>query len=282
MRWTRRTSQETSAEVPEGKGGGLIRFLVTVSILAWALRSFIVAPFNIPSGSMLPALYVGDYLLVAKWPYGYSRVSFPLGIPSFDGRIFSDLPERGDVAVFRHPTDDTDLVKRVIALPGDRVAVRGGIVVLNGRPVQRAQAERFAMPISANSECKVVPPATPFTQNREGRSLCLYPAFLETLPGGPSYTVLDQIDTAPADEFPEVTVPEGHLFLMGDNRDDSLDSRYSTMAGGIGFVPVENLVGRALVTFWSTDGSAVYWKPWTWFSALRGSRIGNGYSGAPE
>jgi signal peptidase I len=256
--------------------------MVTVAILAWALRSFIVAPFNIPSGSMLPTLYIGDYLLVAKWPYGYSRVSFPFGFPSFDGRIASDLPQRGDVAVFRHPAEDSDLVKRVIALPGDRVAVRGGVITLNGRQVPRAPAERFAMPISANSECKVVPPASPFVQNRNGRSYCLYPAFLETLPGGASYTVLDQVDTARADDFAEVTVPEGHLFVMGDNRDDSLDSRYLPAEGGVGFVPVENLVGRGLVTFWSTDGSAVYWKPWTWFTALRTGRIGNGYYGAPE
>ena len=282
MRWTRRTSEENSAEGRDGTSGSLIRFLVTVSILAWALRSFIVAPFNIPSGSMLPALYIGDYLLVAKWPYGYSRVSFPFGLPSFDGRIAADLPERGDVAVFRHPTEDSDLIKRVIALPGDRVAVRGGRIVLNGLPVRREEAPRFAMPISPNSDCKVVPPATAFTQNRDGEFYCLYPAYLETLPGGPSYTVLDQVDIARADEFSEVTVPEGHVFLMGDNRDDSLDSRYSTTEGGIGFVPVENLVGRALVTFWSTDGSAVYWKPWTWFSSLRAGRIGNRYSGAAE
>jgi signal peptidase I len=282
MRWTRRPSEEIPAEGGDRKGGGVIRFMLTVAILAWALRSFLVAPFNIPSGSMLPTLYIGDYLLVAKWPYGYSRVSFPFGFPSFDGRILSDLPERGDVAVFRHPTENSDLIKRVIALPGDRIEVRGGRVVLNGRLVERVQAGRFAMPISPNSECKVVPPASAFVQNRGGSSYCLYPAFLESLAGGPSYTVLDQIDTARADDFPQVTVPDGQIFLMGDNRDDSLDSRYSTIEGGIGFVPVENLVGRGLVTFWSTNGSAVYWKPWTWFTALRANRIGNGYEGAAE
>ena len=138
------------------------------------------------------------------------------------------------------------------------------------------------MPISANSPCKVVPPATPFVTNVRGQAYCLYPAYRETLPGGPSYAVLDQVDNPRADDFPPVKVPAGHVFMMGDNRDDSLDSRFSPAEGGIGLVPVENLVGRGLVTFWSTDGSASYAKPWTWFTALRGSRIGNGYSGDPE
>ena len=110
----------------------------------------------------------------------------------------------------------------------------------------------------------------------------MIPAYRETLPGGPSYTVLDQVENPRADDFPATKVPAGHIFLMGDNRDDSLDSRFSTAEGGIGLVPVENLVGRALVTYWSTDGSASYVKPWTWFTALRGSRIGNGYNGDPE
>jgi signal peptidase I len=111
---------------------------------------------------------------------------------------------------------------------------------------------------------------------------CTYRAYLETLPGGPSYTVLDQLNDGPADDYPETTVPAGHVFLMGDNRDDSLDSRFPTFEGGVGMVPVENLIGRASFTFWSTDGSASYVKPWTWFMALRGHRIGNGYTGAEE
>ena len=263
--------------------GGIVRFLLTVAILGWLLRSFIVAPFSIPSGSMLPTLYIGDYLMVAKWPYGYSRYSFPFQFPSFEGRVLSNLPERGDVAVFRPPGSDIEFVKRVIGLPGDTIAVRGGTLVLNNRPIVRRELPPFKLPMSLNSPCKVVPPATPMVASLgPGRVYCIYPAYLETLPGGPTYTVLDQVDNPRVDDFGPVKVPAGHLFLMGDNRDDSLDSRFAPAEGGIGFVPMENLVGRAMVTFWSTDGSASYWKPWTWFSALRADRIGNSYNGPPQ
>jgi signal peptidase I len=265
------------------KKGSLIRFLLILAVAAWAFRSFVVAPFSIPSGSMLPTLYVGDYLAVAKWPYGFSRYSFPFAFPPIDGRVLARLPRRGDVAVFRPPGSNVDFVKRVIGLPGDTVEVRGGMLVLNGRPLPRRTLKPFAMPVSANSPCKVVPPASPFVAGLGGgRTYCLYPAYRETLPGGPSYTVLDQVENPRADDFPAVKVPPGHVFLMGDNRDDSLDSRFSPAEGGIGLVPLENLVGRALVTFWSTDGSASYVKPWTWFTALRTDRIGNGYNGDPQ
>ena len=259
--------------------GSLLRFVLGVALIAWALRSFIIQPFSIPSGSMLPTLYIGDYLAVAKWPYGYSRYSFPFQFPGFDGRVLTHLPARGDVVVFRHPTEKDDLIKRVIGLPGDTVEVRGGRLILNGRPVGRRPLPPAALPVSANSPCRTVPPASPVAAAIGGRTLCLYRAALETLPGGPSYTVLDQVDHGPADDFPSTTVPAGHLFLMGDNRDDSLDSRFPAYEGGIGMVPVDHLIGRALVTFWSTDGSASWVKPWTWFTALRASRIGNGYTG---
>jgi signal peptidase I len=262
--------------------GGLLQFILTLAILAWILRSFIVAPFSIPSGSMLPTLYIGDYLVVAKWPYGYSRFSFPWGFPSFSGRLFSHVPKRGDVVVFRHPTEKDDLIKRVIGIPGDTVEVRRGEVILNGTPLPRQKLPPFALRMSPNSPCKVVPPASPMVVASGDRMMCLFPAYRETLPGGPSYTVLDQTDSATADDFAATTVPAGHVFLMGDNRDDSLDSRFSAMEGGIGMVPVDNLIGRALVTFWSTDGSSSYLEPWTWFTALRASRIGNGYTGNPE
>jgi signal peptidase I len=260
----------------------LIRFVLTLLLIAWALRSFVFAPFSIPSGSMLPTLYIGDYLVVSKWPYGFSRYSFPFGFPSFEGRIFGNLPRRGDVVVFRHPTENTDLIKRVIGLPGDTVEVRDGVVILNGKPLPRQKLLPFKMPISVNSPCKVVPPATPTIVAAGAQAYCLYPAYREMLPGGPSYTVLDQVDHPFADHFPQTQVPQGFVFVMGDNRDDSADSRYPPIDRGVGFLPVDHLIGRATVTFWSTDGSASYIKPWTWFTALRGSRIGNGYTGTPE
>jgi signal peptidase I len=278
---TRRSRRPRTSAKRETKesAGSLLRFVLVVALLAWGLRSFIVQPFNIPSGSMLPTLYIGDYLVVAKWPYGYSRYSFPFAFPKFDGRILSRLPERGDVVVFRHPTEDDDLIKRVIGLPGDTVEMRGGRLILNGQVVARRPLPPAAVAVSPNSPCQAVPPATPVEASVSGRTLCLYRAYLETLPGGPSYTVLDQLNNGPADDFPATKVPEGHVFVMGDNRDDSLDSRFPAFEGGVGMLPVDHLIGRALVTFWSTDGGASWFEPWTWFTALRGSRVGNRYTG---
>ena len=275
---SRRDRRGSNAASREGEtGGSLMRFVLTVAVLAWALRSFIAAPFSIPSGSMLPTLYIGDYLVVAKWPYGYSRYSFPFGFPSFPGRVFGHAPKRGDVVVFRHPTEDEDLIKRVIGLPGDTVAVAHGRVILNGAAVPDQPIAPVKIAVTANSPCKTVAPAARSLIAQGNASFCAYRAYRETLPAGPSFIVLDQVDHSLADDFPEVRVPPGHVFLMGDNRDDSLDSRYGSAEGGIGMVPVDHLIGKAVVTFWSTNGSASYWKPWTWFTALRWDRLGNGY-----
>lgn len=257
-----------------------MRFVLIVAVIAWVFRSFVGAPFNIPSGSMLPTLYIGDYIAVSKWPYGYSRYSFPLSIPAFDGRIFGHLPRRGDVVVFRHPTENNDLIKRVIGLPGDTVEVRQGQVILNGRAVTREPLSPAKVPVTENSPCGSTWLPPPAVMQTSSGPVCAYRAYLETLPGGPSYTVLDQVEGGPADDFTEVRVPAGHLFLMGDNRDDSLDSRFAAYQRGIGMVPVENLIGRASFTFWSTDGRSSWFKPWTWFPALRTHRIGNGYTGS--
>lgn len=272
---------EPTPDQPQDQPGTLstLRFLAIFALLAWTLRSLIVAPFSIPSGSMLPTMYVGDYLFVHKWPYGYSRFSFPFQFPSFEGRVLAHLPDRGDIVVFRPPgQEEADFVKRVIGLPGDTVAVSGGTVIINGRPLNRQSEGFVAIPISPNSRCRVVPGATPMVRPASGGgSECLYPAYRETLPEGASYLTIDQVDTPRADEVAPVGVPAGHLFLMGDNRDDSLDSRYSPYEGGVGLVPLEHVVGRASARFWSTDGSAEWLKPWTWFSALRGDRIGGSY-----
>jgi signal peptidase I len=281
FRRSRQTAGSRKSETKESPSS-LLRFLLTVAIIAWAFRSFVGAPFNIPSGSMLPTLYIGDYVAVSKWPYGYSRYSFPFGFPSFEGRIFGGPPRRGEVVVFRHPNENSDLIKRVIGIPGDTVAVRDGLLILNGRPVSRQPLPSAKIAVSPNSPCRTIPPSMPDVAVIDEQPVCLYHAFLETLPGGPSYTVLDQVDHGAADDFSETRVPAGHVFLMGDNRDDSLDSRFPTYEGGIGMVPTENLIGRASFTFWSTDGSASWFKPWTWFTALRGWRIGNRYTGKAE
>ena len=276
-------ARRQGAKTGKARRGGLPRLIIEVLLLAWVIRSFVFAPFYIPSGSMLPALYIGDYVMVSKWPYGFSRYSFPWGFPSFDGRMFGGLPNRGDIVVFRAPGTDEDFIKRVIGLPGDTVAVQDGMLILNGRPIARTQEGTFAMPISANSPCRVVYGATPMTgRTDDGQPACLYPAYRETLRGGKSYRVIDQVSNPRADQIAPVKVPDGHVFLMGDNRDDSLDSRFSVQEGGIGFVPTENLIGRASFTFWSTDGTAEYPKPWTWFSALRGDRMFGSYGGQEQ
>ena len=257
--------------------GPRIRFYLLLALCAWLLRSLVVAPFSIPSGSMLPTMAIGDYLFVTKWPYGFSRHSFPFQFPSFEGRIFSGLPKRGDVVVFKKPGENVDWVKRVIGLPGDTVAVDNGRLSINGRPVERSDAGLVAIPVSPNSPCRVAPAATPDLVEADGEAACRYPAYREYLPNGRSWLVIDQVDDHRGDHFGPVRIPEGHLFLMGDNRDDSLDSRYAPAEGGLGLVPVDHLVGKATFAFWSTDGSASYWRPWTWLSALRPERIGEDY-----
>ena len=257
--------------------GDTLRFLLFLFLGTLFLRTFVIAPFSIPSGSMLPRMMIGDYLLVAKWPYGYSRFSMPFGIGGFQGRMLEMTAERGDIAVFRYPGGDSDYVKRVIGIPGDSVQMRGGQLFLNGDPVPRTRVADYLMPVTGNSPCRFLDlPRKRQIVESDGSVSCAYPRYRETLPGGRSYEVLDQLRT-PADDTPVFLVPPGHYFVMGDNRDDSMDSRFPTTAGGVGLLPSDHLVGRALVTFFSTDGSAEWLKPWTWLSAARWDRIGKTY-----
>jgi signal peptidase I len=250
--------------------GSFLWFVFKLALIVAIFRSFLFSPFNIPSESMLPGLMNGDYLLAAKWPYGYSRHSLPFDAPLIPGRIFADQPDRGDVVIFKHPLDGSDYIKRVIGLPGDTVGMQNGQVVLNGAVLPKQRMADFVLPVSPNTDC-----AWGAQKVREADGAkCVYARFRETLPSGRSYPVLD-FGPMPQDDFDPVVVPEGSLFLMGDNRDNSQDSRFAAAPlGGIGLVPQENLVGRASTIMWSTDGGAEWIKPWTWFTAARWGRIG--------
>lgn len=255
-----------------------ISFLVKLVILVFIVRSFVFAPFSIPSGSMLPRLLVGDYLFITKWNYGYSKHSLPWSLPLIPGRVFAKDPARGDVVVFKAPPDaKTDWIKRVIGVPGDTVQMRDGQLILNGKLIPKQRVADFVLPMTPNATCDGTLEAA-----TDGTPVCRIPRFRETLPGGKSYDVLDA-GQSDGDNTEMFTVPAGHVFLMGDNRDNSSDSRFEPlMVGGenkrgIRFVPMENIQGKAVVSFWSTDGSASWVLPWTWFSAARFERIGEGF-----
>ena len=258
------------------------RFIAKLALGVLILRSFVLAPYDIPSESMLPRLLIGDYLLVAKWPYGWSRWSLPFGLPLLPAIHWAD-PRRGDVVVFRspepppgdaNPADAShDVIKRVIGLPGDTIQMRRGQLILNGAAVPKDRVGDFVLPITPNfaGHCPAGHEA-----GTAGEPACRYDRYRETLPGGRSYLVLDTRTDADGDDTGLYTVPARTVFLMGDNRDNSADSRFPAPIG-MGYMPVDRLEGRALVTFFSTDGSASYLKPWTWFTAARAARIGGGF-----
>jgi signal peptidase I len=261
-------------------------FLLKLALFVFILRSFIVSPFNIPSESMQPRLLIGDYLLVAKWPYGYSKYSLPFSLPIIPGRMFANQPARGDVVVFKAPpTMKDDYIKRVIGLPGDVIQMRNGILEINGIAVKKERIADLVIPVTANMKDAAELEGTPFPcwrpdfeePAKDGGTQCRYPRYLETLPEGRSYEILDIDSGLPGDDTEAFVVSEGHVFLMGDNRDRSADSRFPADGKAIGIVPQEYLVGRALVTVFSTDGSARWLLPWTWFSAARPERIGQGF-----
>lgn len=238
--------------------------LIYAGLIALGVRTVAFEPFNIPSGSMLPTLQIGDYVFVSKYAYGYSRFSMPFSPPLFSGRIFGAVPHRGDVAVFRQTHDTSvDYVKRVIGLPGDRVQMKGGKLFLNGQEVPRDPLG------DAESE-------------DESGSKILARDYIERLPQGPAHHVLkytdeehyDALNQVDPNNTPEYLVPEGYLFMMGDNRDNSLDSRF--MASGLGFVPMENLVGRAEFIFFSIDSRNPWWEFWMWPLEIRWGRLLHG------
>lgn len=245
---------------------------VVLAVLAF--HSLIAKPFFIPSGSMLPTLWIGDRLVVSKWPYGWSYVSPSFHIlPFVPGRAFGRLPERGDIVIVKPPGMRSDFIKRVIGLPGDTIGVEGGQVWLNGKPLKRVRQTPAVWQVSPNMPCDG-PRYDPYLiLGAGGGRACAVPRYREYLPGGVNYDTLD-LGYSSEDDYAPIVVPEGHVFLMGDNRDDSADSRISQEEGGLGIVPVENIGGRAEFITFSLDGTTRLLNPASWFAALRSGRAG--------
>ena len=238
-----------------GSIGETLKTVFYAVLIAFGVRTFAYEPFNIPSGSMIPTLLIGDYLFVSKFSYGYSKHTVAFGLPLFEGRALGKMPERGDVAVFKLPRDNkTDYIKRVIGLPGDTVQMVGGVLHINGKPVQRDRTEDYVGRDSLGRETRV-------TQ------------YIETLPNGKKHRIIEETDHGALDDTPVYKVPENHLFMMGDNRDNSLDSRVPSM---VGYVPVENVVGRAEFLFFSLEDGTRFFEVWRWPFDLRFSRLFNG------
>jgi signal peptidase I len=248
-------SNNQSALSKKRASGGIfetIKTIIYAVLIALVVRTVAYEPFNIPSGSMIPTLLVGDYLFVSKFSYGYSRYSLPFDLPLFSGRILEfHQPDRGDVVVFRLPSDpSTDFIKRVIGLPGDKVQMKESQLYINGQEVPRAKVADEQCPDRIGDVCQL---------------------YIETLPGGAAHPIVKHGDGNLLDNTKEYAVPPDHYFMMGDNRDNSDDSR-----ADVGYVPAENLVGKAQFIFFSTDGTAHWWEPWLWPFATRYGRILHG------
>ena len=265
----------------ESKGSALwreIKGLLWVLLAVLSFHSLIAKPFYIPSESMMPGLLTGDRLVVSKYPYGWSWVSPSFHVlPPLQGRVFGKLPERGDIVIVTPPGTRTDYIKRVIGLPGDTVRMVDGQLFINGQAVRRQILAPDMVPIDVNSPCgsPTDPALYDFrVQGPDGKQYCRVPIVRETMPNGRTYETVE-LGRSSEDSFGPVTVPAGHLWLMGDNRDDSADSRVPEWQGGLGGpVPWENIGGRAEFITFSLDGSTVWWNPLTWVEALRHRRAG--------
>lgn len=270
-----------TAEVKAGTDWlGELRGVFWLILAVLGFHSFVAKPFYIPSESMLPGLLIGDRLVVTKYPYGFSFVSptFHL-LPFVPGRLFGRLPERGDVVIATPPGSTEDYIKRVIGLPGDTLEVRRGVVVLNGVPVKRGPIHDKRMPVDANATCTDYSGA--LRAGRDGVFECHLPIVTETLPNGRSYDTVE-LGYSPGDNYPAVKIPANHVFLMGDNRDRSADSRFALGEPDKGLggpVPWEYVGGRAEFITFSVDGSSS-WNPLTWFTAFRGGRAGTSLQAA--
>lgn len=241
---------------PQGGFFEFVKVVFQALLIAVVVRTFLFQPFNIPSGSMIPTLLVGDFLFVSKYSYGFSKFSFPLSPNLFEGRILASPPKRGDVIVFKLPRDNsTDYIKRVIGLPGDTIQMKEGRLYINGNEVPRE------------------PIAKVHTEDYYGHETDV-PTYKETLPNGVAHTIIEiQGDTGFNDNTELFKVPENSYFMMGDNRDNSTDSRVPPDQGGVGYVPFENLIGRAELIFFSVKQGEAAWKVWEWPWTVRWNRL---------
>jgi len=249
-----------TVEKPTESWGETLRTVFYAVLIAIGIRTFAWEPFNIPSESMLPTLQVGDYLFVSKYAYGYSKHSFPFSMGPFSGRFLESPVKRGDVAVFKLPRDNsTDYIKRIVGLPGDKIQVTNGVLSVNGVAVPKVATKSY--------------PYHSFPYDERYGFARNLPTFVETLPNGVKHLTYDLAPSGATDDTDVFEVPAGNYFAMGDNRDNSTDSRVSLQEYGVGFVPAENLVGRAEVIFFSTNGSSSWWQIWKWPSTIRWHRL---------